>query len=181
MSEEEENTPEKDIEKNTSINEKGTEDEKNVEDIDYFKDKLLRAQADVQNIRRRMQEDTEERVRIRMESLLSDLIRIADYLEAGLAAIPDSIQKAQHADAFLAGISAIQQELDRVFQFHGVTFISPQENDIFDPKNHEAVETTEDEGLKEPKMELLSRGYSMGNKILRPAKVRVIANKGDAS
>ena len=176
---EDENITEQNTEQTSSTNEENIESEKVVEDINYFKDKLLRAQADVQNMRRRMQEDTEERVRIRMESLLSDLIRIADYMEAGLSAIPESIQQAKHADAFLAGISAIQQELDRVFQFHGVTFIAPQENEIFNPEQHEAIETTESEEVKEPKMELLSRGYSIGNKILRPAKVRVIANKED--
>ncbi|MDG1406121.1 MAG: nucleotide exchange factor GrpE, partial [Planctomycetota bacterium] len=51
-----------------------------VEDLEYFKNKFMRAQADVQNMRRRMHDDTEERVRLRLEGLLSDLMAVADYL-----------------------------------------------------------------------------------------------------
>jgi molecular chaperone GrpE (heat shock protein) len=57
-----------------------------VEDLEYFKNKFMRAQADVQNMRRRMHDDTEERVRLRLEGLLSDLMAVSDYLEAGLKA-----------------------------------------------------------------------------------------------
>ncbi|MFT7516585.1 MAG: molecular chaperone GrpE [Myxococcota bacterium] len=147
-----------------------------VEDLEYFKDKFLRAQADVQNMRRRMHDETEERVRLRLESLLNDLMRVADYLEVGLNAVPQSVQEAEQGEAFLTGMSAIQQALDMVFVAHGVMFISPAASDAFDPEKHEAVETVEDLEIEAPQLELLNRGYRMANKILRPAKVRVITN-----
>ncbi|MBC8370465.1 MAG: nucleotide exchange factor GrpE [Planctomycetes bacterium] len=147
-----------------------------VEDLEYFKNKFMRAQADVQNMRRRMHDETEERVRLRLESLLSDLMRVADYLEAGLSSIPQSVKDADQGEAFIAGMNAIQQALDMVFISHGVVFISPNSTDDFDPEKHEAVETVENTELDAPQLELLSRGYCMGTKILRPAKVRIVSN-----
>jgi molecular chaperone GrpE len=147
-----------------------------VEDLEYFKNKFMRAQADVQNMRRRMHDDTEERVRLRLEGLLSDLMAVSDYLEAGLKAVPQSIKDAEQGEAFLTGMSAIQQALDMVFLSHGVMFIAPTSDDDFNPERHEAIETVVNTDLEKPQLELLGRGYCMGVKILRPAKVRVISN-----
>jgi molecular chaperone GrpE len=147
-----------------------------VEDLEYFKNKFMRAQADVQNMRRRMHDDTEERVRLRLEGLLTDLMAVADYLDAGLNAVPQSIKDAEQGEAFLTGMSAIQQALDMVFMSHGVTFLVPTADDEFDPEKHEAIETVVNSDIDKPQLELLGRGYCMGAKILRPAKVRVITN-----
>lgn len=148
------------------------------ETVEHWKDKFLRAQADIQNIRRRMMEETEERVRLRLEALLNDLIRVSDYMEAALGHIPEPIQKAEQADAFLAGISAIQQALEAVMLGHGMTFLAPGEDSEFNPDHHEAVENLVDASLEKPRMELLSRGYMMGKRILRPAKVRIHGPEG---
>jgi|FLOH01.1.fsa_nt_gi molecular chaperone GrpE len=139
-----------------------------------WQEKFLRAQADMQNIRRRLGEETEERVRLRMEALLHDLILVADYMEAALNSIPEPVQQAEQADAFLMGMTAIQQALEGVMRSHGMIFLKPSAQDSFDPEEHEAIETVVDDALKIPQMELLSRGYRIGKRILRPAKVRLI-------
>lgn len=139
-----------------------------------WQDKFLRAQADLQNIRRRLGEETEERVRLRMEGLLNDLIRVADYMEAALGSIPEPVQKAEQSDAFLMGITAIQQALESVMMGHGMVFLKPSAQDSYNPDEHEAVETVVDEALESPQLELVSRGYRIGKRILRPAKVKVI-------
>ncbi|PCJ52798.1 MAG: nucleotide exchange factor GrpE [Planctomycetota bacterium] len=144
------------------------------ETLDYWKDKALRAQADMQNMRRRLMADTEDRVRMRLEALLNDLILVADYMEAALGSIPEGVQKAEQADAFLAGMSAIQLALEGVMLGHGMTFIAPKREDEFNPEEHEAVETVTDDSLSKPSLELLSRGYRMGKRILRPAKVKIL-------
>lgn len=145
------------------------------ETLEFWKDKCLRAQADNQNMRRRMMDDTEERVRLRLEALLNDLIRVADYMDAALGSIPDGVRKAEQADAFLAGMSAIQQALEGVMLGHGMTFLAPSADSDFDPEEHEAVENIVDAELEKPRLELLSRGYRMGKRILRPAKVRIVS------
>jgi len=162
-----------------SLEETEVEDSIDPEDtLDYWKDKSLRAQADMQNMRRRMMDDTEERVRMRLEALLNDLIRVADYMEAGLSNVPEGVQKAEQADAFLAGMSAIQQALEGVMLGHGMTFLNPNADSEFNPEEHEAVETVVDAELKQPRLELLSRGYRMGKLILRPAKVKILSPEG---
>lgn len=144
------------------------------ETLEFWKDKCLRAQADNQNMRRRMMDDTEERVRLRLEALLNDLIRVADYMDAALGSIPEGVKKAEQADAFLAGMSAIQQALEGVMLGHGMTFLAPLADSDFNPEEHEAVENIVDAELEKPRLELLSRGYRMGKRILRPAKVRIV-------
>lgn len=139
-----------------------------------WQDRFLRAQADLQNIRRRLGEETEERVRLRLEALLFDLIRVADYMEAALSNIPEPVQKAAQSDAFLMGITAIQQALEGVMMGHGMVFLKPGTSEEFNPEEHEAVETVVDTALEAPQMELVSRGYRIGKRILRPAKVKVI-------
>lgn len=155
-----------------------TEEVPQEETVEYWKDKCLRAQADMQNIRRRMMEETEDRVRMRLEALLHDLIRVSDYMEAALGSIPAPIREAEQADAFLAGIHAIQQALEGVMLGHGMTFLHPAEDHDFDPEEHEAVENIANPELEKPRLELLSRGYRIGKRILRPAKLRIHGPEG---
>ncbi|MCP4859624.1 MAG: nucleotide exchange factor GrpE, partial [Planctomycetes bacterium] len=155
-----------------------TSDEHNEESqeptAEEWQDRFMRAQADLQNIRRRLGEETEERVRLRMEALLFDLIRVADYMEAALSNIPEPVQQAPQSDAFLMGITAIQQALESVMMSHGMIFLKPGASEEFNPEEHEAVETVVDTALEAPQMELVTRGYRIGKRILRPAKVKVI-------
>jgi molecular chaperone GrpE len=170
----------KDMEEQNVAAEAGAEtsEEQNAEatapTAEEWQDRFLRAQADLQNIRRRLGEETEERVRLRLEALLYDLIRVADYMEAALSNIPEPVQQAPQSDAFLMGITAIQQALESVMMGHGMIFLKPAATEEFNPDEHEAVETVVNEELEGPQMELISRGYRIGKRILRPAKVKVI-------
>ncbi len=143
--------------------------------VEYWREQVLRAQADLQNIRRRAEQDVEERVRRRLEGLLFDLIRVADYMDAAVAGIPASVREAEQADAFLMGIHAIQQALEAVMTGHGMEIVAPPAEAVFDPELHEAVETETDPSLETPQLVLLARGYRLGRTILRPAKVRLLS------
>ena len=169
-----------DVEDSAVTEETSTQQDDPKESMEYWKEQVLRAQADIQNIRRRSEQDVEDRVRRRLEGLLFDLIRVADYMEAALSSIPESIRQAEQADAFLAGIQAIHQALEGVMTGHGMQLVSPAADATFDPELHEAVETTTQEGLDSPQLELLSRGYRLGKTILRPAKVRLVTPQDDS-
>jgi molecular chaperone GrpE len=146
------------------------------ESVEMWRDKALRAQAEMANMRRRLESDTEDRTRRRMEALLSELITVADHMELALGSLPDGIKEAQGADAFLMGMNAIQFSLDSVMRQHGLEFIQPAADAAFDPELHEAVGASQSDetGADGPRLELLRRGYKMGRRILRPAQVRVI-------
>ena len=144
------------------------------EQLAHWQEQFLRVQADLQNMRKRMDQDVEDRVQLRMEALLHDLIRVADYMEAALDAVPPAVREAAQAESFLAGMEAIRLALESVMLSHGMVFLAPAESHDFDPEEHEAVETLDVDDLESPRLELLSRGYRIGRRILRPAKVRLL-------
>ncbi len=145
-----------------------------VEDLEHWRDKALRAQAEMANMRRRLESDTEDRTRRRLEALFHELILVSDHMELALGALPESLREADGARGFLFGLDAIRAALDGVMRGHGIEFIQPQADAEFDPELHEAVQTDHEEGLEEPRLELMRRGYRIGRNILRPAQVRLI-------
>lgn len=144
------------------------------ESAEDWRERCLRAMAEVQNLKRRAAQEIEERTLLRLESLLSDLLRVDDYFAAALDHVPGELRAAEGAAAFLAGVGAIRQALESVLLGHGATFLAPAADAAFDPAEHEAVEVTEEAGLERERLELLSRGCRFGRRILRPARVRLV-------
>ena len=144
------------------------------ETVEYGRDHCMRAMAEVQNLKRRAAQEIEERTLLRLESLLSELLRVDDYFSAALASIPPAVQEAEGAPSFLAGIGAIRQALESVLLGHGAVFLAPGADVPFDPAEHEAVEVLEQAGIEAERIELLSRGCRFGRRILRPARVRLL-------
>ncbi len=144
------------------------------ETLDYWKDRALRLQAEIQNMRRRSEQDVEDRTRRRLEALFSELITLEDHLVLALESIPEALREDPAARNFLAGVQAIASALRSTLVRFGLEAIEPEEHHDFDPEVHEAVHTEEREELEAPRLELMRRGYRMGSRILRPAQVRVL-------
>ncbi|MCX8230162.1 MAG: nucleotide exchange factor GrpE [Planctomycetota bacterium] len=138
-----------------------------------WKDKALRAQAEMQNMRRRAEEETETRTRRRMEGFFHELITVADHMDLALSATPESMKTSPEGENFLMGMQAIQASLDMAFRSQGVQFIEPKGTDNFDPELHEAVGTDSPQDT----LEMVRRGYRLGNQILRPAQVHLPEKK----
>jgi len=145
-----------------------------VQDLDYWKDKALRAQADNQNMRRRLQEDVEMRTRLRLEGLLTELIMVADFLDSAVDHVPEKITAADDNGAFAMGLEAIRTALASTMRNHGLAVIQPTAKDKFDPELHEALETIERDDLEQDELELVRKGFRLGKRILRAAQVRVL-------
>ena len=141
------------------------------ETLEDWKDRALRSRAELDNFRKRTETETHARVNLRLEALLSELLVVADHLDLALAAIP-----AKDADSagLVAGVQAIGSELESVLLRHGLEPINVDGSTSFDPDIHEAVENMEDDSLKESHMELCRRGWRFGERIMRPAQVRVV-------
>src|SRR5712691_1403205 len=97
-------------------------------------DRLLRALAETDNVRRRAQRDREDYVRYANESLLRDLIPVLDNFDRALAAA----RAAGQSGTVLSGIELIQRELQRVLEKAGVTRYSAV-GERFDPTRHEEI------------------------------------------
>ena len=134
-------------------------------------DRLLRALAETDNIRRRTQREREEYVRYANESLVRDLIPVLDNLDRAIAAA----RSAGNAPGLVEGVELIQRELLRVLERAGVTRYSAV-GEPFDPTRHEAisrlVSTT---APPDTVVAETAPGYLLHGRVLRAALVAVAA------
>jgi len=123
----------------------------------------MRIQADFDNYRKRMQRENEEFRRCASESMISDMLSIVDDLERALS-------HADKDDDLTKGINGIFQNMMRMLVSKGLTEI--ETDGKFDPSIHEALcaEPGESDGNI---IEVYQKGYRIGDRVLRYAKVKV--------
>jgi molecular chaperone GrpE len=132
-------------------------------------DRLLRALAEADNIRRRAQRDREDAVRFAAEGLVRDLIPVLDNLDRALAAA----RGAGEASGIVDGVELIRREFLKVLERNGVTRYSAV-GQRFDPNQHEAIARVVSID-KEPDTVVSETvpGYSLRGRVIRPAQVAV--------
>jgi molecular chaperone GrpE len=134
-------------------------------------DRLLRALAETENLRRRAQRDREDYVKYATESLLRDLIPVLDNFDRALAAA----RTAGGAGTVMDGIELIQRELLRVLERAGLTRYSAI-GERFDPTRHEAIaRVVSAEQPADTVVNETAAGYLLHGRVLRPALVAVAA------
>jgi molecular chaperone GrpE len=139
--------------------------------LDERQDRMLRALAEADNIRRRVQRDAEERVKFANESLVRELIPVLDNLDRAL----ESARKTAGADSLLSGVELIQRELLRVFERAGVTRYSAV-GQPFDPTRHEAIaRVVSPQAAPDTVVSETAPGYLLHGRVVRPALVAVAA------
>jgi molecular chaperone GrpE len=139
--------------------------------VDDRQDKLLRALAETENVRRRAQRDRDEYVKNAAESLLKDLVPVLDNLDRALAAA----RAGDNPTGVVEGVELIQRELLRVLERAGVTRYSAV-GQRFDPTRHEAIARVV--SPTEPADSVVAEtapGYLLHGRVLRPALVAVAA------
>ncbi|RJQ09227.1 MAG: nucleotide exchange factor GrpE [Bacillota bacterium] len=133
-------------------------------------DLFLRARADLENYRKRVERDLELMVHRGKKSLLFRLLDVADALDRAASFEDDGGER--------AGAAAILRQLHKAFAEEGVTPIDCV-GKPFDPAFHEAVDVTLDPSVTEPTVvEELQRGYLLGDEVLRASRVRVAQPPG---
>jgi molecular chaperone GrpE len=135
------------------------------------KDRMLRAAAEADNVRRRTQRDAEDRVRYANESLVRELLPILDNFDRALA----SARAAAGAERVLAGVELIQRELLRVLERAGVSRYSAI-GQPFDPTRHEAIaRVVSEDAAPNTVVSEIAPGYMLHGRVVRPAMVAVAA------
>jgi molecular chaperone GrpE len=138
-------------------------------EIAELKDKYLRTLAESENARKRIRQQSEESVRIQRESILRDLLPIIDNLERALAAAREGTE----AKTILDGVEMTVRALLDFLRAQGVTPLSSV-GQAFDPARHEAVDhVASDVHPPNTVVDEFHRGYQIGERILRPARVSV--------
>ena len=133
-------------------------------------DQYLRAQADVQNARRRADEEVSKARKFAVEAFAESLLPVTDSLEAGLAvqdATPEQIRE---------GAEATLRQLKSALERNKVMEIAPAPGTRFDPHQHQAISMVPAPG-QEPNtvVGVLQKGYTIADRVLRPALVTVSA------
>ena len=143
-----------------------TEEEKSNE----YRDKLLRLQADFENIRKRLEREKQEFIRFANEGLIVDLLNVVDDLERTLELAQD---KHEDFSAFLKGIEMILAHLYDLLKKNGLSAIEAK-GKTFDPDYHEALLKVDTDDVDENTViEELQKGYLLNNRVIRTAKVKV--------
>ncbi len=144
-------------------------------EIAELKDKYLRALADGENARKRIRQQSEESVRIQKEELLRDLLPIVDNLERAVEAGRTGSSDGQ----ILQGVEMVLRSLHDFLKGKGVTPI-PSAGHPFDPSRHEAIDqVASDTHPANTVVQEFHKGYLIGDRILRPARVTVAKGPED--
>jgi molecular chaperone GrpE len=132
-------------------------------------DAWLRAKAETENVRRRASEDIDKARKFAVEKFAGELLAVKDSLEAALA------NENQSAENLKSGVELTLRQLAAAFEKSRVTEISPV-GQKFDPHKHQAISQIEaPDASTEPNtvLTVLQKGYSLADRVLRPALVVV--------
>ena len=140
---------------------------KNAELADLY----LRAQADVQNARRRADEEIAKSRKFAVEGFAESLLPVIDSLEAGLAIPNASIEQIRE------GSEATLRQLKSALERNKVIEVAPAAGSKFDPAQHQAISMVPAEQEANTVVTVLQKGYLIAERVLRPALVTVAAPK----
>jgi len=149
------------------------------EEIAALKDRLLRAAAETENMRRRLERDRDEGAAYAMTGFARDLLTVADNLARAIAAAPSRDDPAMKSLA--EGVEATERELHRVLQRHGVTRVEALGQPL-DPNRHQAMlEVESAEHAPGTVVAELQAGYTIKDRLLRPSLVSVAKSRAEAA
>ena len=136
-------------------------------------DALLRATAEIENIKKRTQKEIENAYKYSTESILQEIIPIYDSLSLSCALSDEKITKEQLDQGNKLLLSMFQ----KIFEKYNIKEINPA-GETFDPEFHQAVSTLEDAKQKNDAIiEVVQKGYLLNNRVIKPALVIVVKNK----
>ena len=140
--------------------------------------KALYAAAEAQNVRRRLEQELQQATSYAAAGFARDMLAIKDHLDRALAAVGEDLRADKTASQFLAGIEATARELEAVFQRHGIQRVKSV-GEALDPHRHQAMIEIPSAGAEPGTIvEEMQPGYTMKDRLLRPALVGV-AKKPD--
>ena len=140
--------------------------------------KALYAAAEIQNVRRRLEQEKHQASAYATTQFAKDMLAIKDNLDRALAAVTEELRGDKVASQFLAGIEATARELEAAFTRNGITRIKSI-GETLDPHRHQAMmEVPSDEAEPGTIIEEMQAGYMLKDRLLRPALVAV-AKKPD--
>jgi len=145
-----------------------------------LKDRLLRAVAETENLRRRAEREREDTAKYAVSGFARDLLNVADNLRRALQNISPEVRAKDEALNTLAdGVELTERELLRVFEKHGIRVVDPQPGEKFDHNFHQAMfEVPNADQPPGTIVSVMQAGYALKERLLRPAMVGVAKAPG---
>lgn len=134
----------------------------------------LRAQAEIQNIRRRTEQDVEKAHKFALEKFSKELLNVVDNLERGLDALDKAVTD-ETTQALVDGVEMTHKEFINTLAKFGVVAMG-EVGEVFNPELHEAISMQPAEGIESNHITtVLQKGYTLQGRVIRPAMVMVAA------
>ncbi|HTZ78010.1 MAG TPA: nucleotide exchange factor GrpE [Stellaceae bacterium] len=144
-----------------------------------LRDRLLRALAEVENVRRRADRERGDAAKYGVTQFARDLLEPFDNLRRAVESVPEGQVRDELSRNLLTGVAATERALLAAFERHGIRRIDPK-GERFDPNFHQAIFEAERTGKPAGTVvEVLQPGYVLHDRLLRPAMVGVA--KGDSA
>jgi molecular chaperone GrpE len=139
------------------------------QELAKHRDALLRMQAEMENLRKRLQREVDKSRKFALERIMKDLLQVRDSLDRGLEAAGESAT----VESLREGQQLTLKMLAKVMQDHGLEVVDPL-GQAFDPELHEAVTVMPSaEAAENTVLEVLQKGFRLHDRLVRPAMVVV--------
>ncbi len=150
-------------------------------ELETWRDKALRATAEVENIRRRAERETNDARAYAIQRFANDLFQAADNLEQAVRASPRDAADAAIKN-LVVGIEMTEKALQNAFERNGLKRLAPERGAKFDPHLHQAMLEQEDLEVEPGAIAQVMRpGYELFGRVIRPAMVVVSAKRAGAA
>lgn len=144
------------------------------EELDTLNDKYLRANAEFENMRKRLEKEKYQAISYAHEQFARDLLPIIDALENATASVQNSEEVASEeaVGKYKEGIELTIEQFHKCFDKHGIQPASTKGE--FDPNIHEAIMKVESEDVESGHIvQTLQKGYTINKRVLRPSMVSI--------
>jgi molecular chaperone GrpE len=142
-------------------------------ELEKLRNEVLYAQAETQNVRRRLEKEKTDASAYASTGFARDMLSVADNLGRALQAIPAELREDDRIKSLLTGIEMTAKELDNVFQRNGITKIEALGAKL-DPNRHQAmIELPSADAEPGTVIQEMQVGYMIKDRLLRPALVGV--------
>ncbi len=154
----------------SQANEAGSPEER----IRDLEERLKRAIAEQENVRKRMEREKDDIARYAIANFAREVLGIADNIQRAIQAVPrDAAEMDAALKTFLDGIEVTERELHKSMERQGITKLNPL-GEKFDPNFHQAMfEVPTPDQPSGMVMQVVQPGYTLGDRVLRPAMVGV--------
>ncbi len=141
-------------------------------ELEEARQQILYAQAETQNVRRRLEKDAQDARAYAATNFARDILSVADNLSRALDAMPAAMREEEGTKPLVIGLEATQRELSAVFERNGITRIAAI-GLLLDPNQHQAMVEIPSDAEPGTIVQEMQAGYMIKDRLLRPALVGV--------